>query len=50
MPLRTHRRCDNPMFSVSNRIAYADQMVQGRVNEAGQPTPWEFTYCLEESA
>ncbi|EAQ4329569.1 AAA domain-containing protein [Providencia stuartii] len=50
MPLRTHRRCDDPMFSVSNRIAYADQMVQGRVNETGQPTPWEFTCCLGESA
>lgn len=50
MPLRTHRRCDDPMFSVSNRIAYADQMVQGRVNEMGQPTPWEFTCCLGESA
>lgn len=28
LPLRAHRRCAEPMFSVANRIAYADQMVQ----------------------
>lgn len=28
LPLRAHRRCAEPMFSVSNRIAYAEQMVQ----------------------
>lgn len=50
MPLRTHRRCDDPMFSVANRIAYAGQMVQGRVDESGQPTPWEFACTLGESA
>jgi hypothetical protein len=50
MPLRTHRRCDDPMFSVANRIAYAGQMVQGRVDESGQPTPWEFSCNLGESA
>lgn len=50
MPLRTHRRCDDPMFSVANRIAYAGQMVQGRVDEAGQPTPWDFSCSLGESA
>lgn len=50
MPLRTHRRCDDPMFSVANRIAYAGQMVQGRVDEAGQPAPWEFSCGLGESA
>ncbi len=50
MPLRTHRRCDDPMFSVANSIAYADQMVQGRVDKAGQPTPWDFSCSLGKSA
>lgn len=50
MPLRTHRRCDDPMFSVANRIAYADQMVQGRVDESGAPMPRDFSCSLGESA
>lgn len=27
-PLLVHRRCEEPMFAISNRIAYAGQMVQ----------------------
>lgn len=50
MPLRTHRRCDEPMFSVANRIAYAGQMVQGRVDESGQFSPRDFSCDLGESA
>ena len=29
-PLRLHRRCDEPMFSISNAVAYGGQMVQGK--------------------
>jgi len=49
MPLRTHLRCDEPMFSISNQIAYAGQMVHGRVNKAGQLIPQKFSCPLGES-
>ena len=50
MPLRTHRRCDDPMFNVANRIAYAEQMVHGRVDDQGQPEKTKFTCVLGDSA
>ncbi|MFE0762769.1 DEAD/DEAH box helicase [Streptomyces smyrnaeus] len=38
-PLRVHRRCDDPMFTISNEIAYGGMMVDG-VSEQGRE---EFT-------
>lgn len=49
MPLRAHRRCDDPMFSVANAIAYAGQMVQGRVDEDGVLVPIDFDCVLGDS-
>jgi len=31
VPLLVHRRCENPMFKISNRLAYNGQMVQATI-------------------
>ena len=36
-PLRVHRRCREPMFSIANEIAYDGLMVQGRADESDLP-------------
>lgn len=41
-PLRVHRRCDDPMFTISNEIAYNGLMVNGvsRPSTADHPDPF----------
>ena len=43
MPLRVHRRCETPMFEMSNELAYGGLMVHGttpeRIPSAGEECP-----------
>ncbi|WP_089430016.1 DEAD/DEAH box helicase [Burkholderia sp. HI2500] len=41
MPLRTHRRCMNPMFDIANLIAYDGQMVQATGSKSIDPDLFE---------
>lgn len=49
-PLLVHRRCAEPMFSISNRIAYGDQMVYATPNRSSAireilgPSRWYHTF------
>jgi len=41
-PLRVHRRCIDPMFSIANKIAYEDQMVFGMPSRSSEPDQAPF--------
>jgi hypothetical protein len=43
-PLRVHRRCDDPMFSISNAIAYAGTMVHDKPPEL---QPWPHSHWID---
>ncbi|MEU0521917.1 AAA domain-containing protein [Streptosporangium sp. NPDC006007] len=46
-PLRVHRRCDQPMFGISNKIAYDGLMVYGK--RPGEPLEWPTSAWIDVS-
>ncbi|UBH25002.1 ATP-binding protein [Micrococcus porci] len=42
-PLRVHRRCDDPMFALSNDLAYGGLMVSGVQRKGPEEDPFERT-------
>lgn len=49
-PLRLHRRCDQPMFSISNTIAYGGMMVHGKGAPALSPLPQSAWYDVQATS
>lgn len=49
-PLRVHRRCEEPMFSISNAVAYGGMMVFGTPPRGALPLPASGWWDVQGSA